>query len=365
MALHDFIDDSIDEVDLTNNILPTMEKSLLRSPEVSLTGRLRSLFTCEELDADAFSIVIADFFTAYSQTLDSTIFRRILTATVNSTKSSNLTVRTGAVQLFKTIITKTSDSADLKLALDELLTLPRTGKTAGADHRLALYTMLGHLPTSLDVSPAVSEGPTLLAKETHDGCITVLSVSLAKHIVFCLSENIALPSAALTSITKEMNSLKPPLRRAFSSLVGNVLWQLGDLKTQASLDFAKAVLPSLENSLKTVAASPAAPPAGPLEGYIAVALLLGPYNKSGKFGRSIVFLRAKRFSEAVCTCAFVLILQRTRLIEMRLSSHCSQVAQSRPSCCGKESIKSSLKPTIKYGFFVLAKPYCHFTRLRS
>lgn len=310
--------------------------------------------------------MIADFFTAYSQFVDSVVFRRILTTTINSAKSSNTAVRAGAIQLFKTIILKTSEPADLKVALDELLTLPRTGKTAGADHRVALYTMLGHLLNSSDVSPVVAEsGPTLLAKETHDGSIAVLSVSVSRHIIFCLSENIALSAATLTLIVKEMNSTKPALRRAFSALSGNVLWQLGDLKTQASLEFANAVLSSLETSLKTVAASPAAPPAGPLEGYIAVALLLGPYGKSGKFGRSVVFLRAEHFSEPVFAHYFVSLLQRTPLIEMQLCSHCSQVVQSRRSCCGRKSTRSLLNRKIKYGSFVLGKLCCRSTRVKS
>ena len=73
--------------------------------------------------ANAISTVISDFFAAYSQSVDSPACRRILTATVNSAKSSNVVARTGAVQLFKTVIAKTSESSDLKLALDELLTL--------------------------------------------------------------------------------------------------------------------------------------------------------------------------------------------------------------------------------------------------
>lgn len=222
--------------------------------------------------------------------MNSATFKRTLTATVNNAKSSNALVRAGAVQLFKTVVSKTNEGSDLKLALDELLTLPRSGKTAGADHRVALYTMLGYLPPSQEVSPAVVEaGPTLLAKETHDGAISVLALSLSRHIVFCLHENLAVPVATQSAIAKEMNAAKPPMRRAFSSLVGSVFWELGDLSTQAAFDFAKAVLPSLETSLKTVAASPAAPPAGPLEGYIAVALLLGPYHHSGKFGRYLSY----------------------------------------------------------------------------
>lgn len=38
VALHGFIESSIDEKDLEQLILPQMEKALLRSPEVSLNG---------------------------------------------------------------------------------------------------------------------------------------------------------------------------------------------------------------------------------------------------------------------------------------------------------------------------------------
>jgi hypothetical protein len=49
------------------------------------------------------------------------------------------------------------------------------------------------------------------------------------------------------------------------------------------------VLPSFETSIKTVAANPLNATAGPLEGYIAIAVLLGPISRSGKFGRPISY----------------------------------------------------------------------------
>lgn len=256
----------------------------------------------------------------------------------------------------------------MKLALDELLTLPRSGKTAGADHRVALYTMLGYLPPTRDVSPTVVEaGPALLTKETHDGAISVLTASLARHIVFCLLENVTIPAGTQTAIARDMNAAKPPVRRAFSSLVGNVLWELRDLRTQAALDFAKAVLPSLETSLKTVAASPAAPPAGPLEGYIAVALLLGPYHSSGKFGRyPVVFPVLKHISEFIlCVPLALLVMQKTWLVGTRHCRGCSPAARSRPSYCGRKSTRSSLSLKIKPGYFVLGKLSCRSTRVTS
>ncbi|KAI0343486.1 ARM repeat-containing protein [Trametopsis cervina] len=268
-GLHDFIHTAITEEDLRTVILPTMEKALLRSPEISLN-------------------VISSFFVAYSHSLDSQVFRRLLTPALSSARSTNPTTRAASAELFKSIVSKISDPGDAKFALDEILNLPKSGKTSGADHRISLYTMLGHLSTSLEVSPAVAQSvPALLAKETHEVALSALASSLTPHLVFTLAENLPLPSDASSLIAKGMNDAKPSIRRAFCSLVGNTLWQSGSVSSSTAQDLVKAILPSIDNNLKTVAGSPTSAPAGPLEGYIALAVLLGPVRRSGKFEDAI------------------------------------------------------------------------------
>ncbi|KAI0077211.1 ARM repeat-containing protein [Panus rudis PR-1116 ss-1] len=268
-ALHDFVQCCVTEGDLNEKVLPTMEKALLRSPEISLS-------------------VIADFFSAYSHPVQGDTFRRLLTPTLNSARSTNAVTRSTACQLFKAIIAKTQDPADLDLALTELLTLPKAGKTAGPDHRVTLYTMISSLVPSRAISPKVIQAlPALLTKETHDAAVSILSTGLSPHLALCLREDITLPADAVSVIVKELNSAKPVIRRAFVTSVGNALWDLGELSTSTSHKFAQDILPALESSLKTVSANPVSAPAGPLEGYVAVALLLGPYARSRKFDDAI------------------------------------------------------------------------------
>lgn len=256
--------------------------------------------------------VVASLFAAYSHPIEGDIFQRILTPALNSAKSSNALVRQNSVQLFKAIIGRTTRPEDQKLSLDELTALPKASKTTGPDHRTILYTMLGDLIPSPAVSANMLQTALpLLAKETHDQAVLALASSLAPHLVFCLRENIVLPSEILALVAKEMNNSKPVLRRAFCSLTGDAIWALGDLPTQTSLDFAKAVLPALENNLKTVVASPAASPAGPLEGYVAAAVLLGPFHRSGKFGRSIK-LRHQRYRYRIPDASFLVSFYRRR-----------------------------------------------------
>jgi hypothetical protein len=144
-------------------------------------------------------------------------------------------------------------------------------------------------PSQLVSNPLVQTLPVLLARETHDAAVSHLASVIPRHINFLFQANESLSRETMTLLAKEMNSAKPALRRAFCSVVGNVMWQCGDLESEASLAFANAVLPSLESNLKTTAMNPLTSPPGPLAGYIALAVLMGPLSRSGKFGEQTPF----------------------------------------------------------------------------
>ncbi|KZT22524.1 ARM repeat-containing protein [Neolentinus lepideus HHB14362 ss-1] len=268
-ALHDFTSDIVSQEDFEKTILPAIEKSILRSPEYSLN-------------------VIREFFLAYSHPLKSESFQKIATSVINSSKSNNVLVRSNAVALFKIISSKSPGVDDLQLLVNELLSLPKAGKTSGPEHRVALFSMLDSLPPSSAVSSAIlQDAPALFTKESHEAAITVLVTSLSVHITALLQANEKIPVGASILIVKEMNSPKPAIRRAFCLLAGTVFWTLGNLESDAALDFAKSVLPAFETNLKTVAANPLGAVAGPLEGYIAVATLFGAFTASGKLGDAV------------------------------------------------------------------------------
>jgi hypothetical protein len=190
--------------------------------------------------------------------------------------------------LFKIVVPKHGEKhEDLRSTVVEVLSLPKTGKTTGPDHRVALYTMLQALPPSPTTSPEViSSVPPLLIKETNDPAIAALGSALSSHLAYQLRENEPLPTPVTSSIVKELANAKPPIRRAFYSAVGGAIWTLDSLENKASAALVKAILPALETSLKNVSANPIGAAAGPLEGYISIALLLGPLKRSGKYGNS-------------------------------------------------------------------------------
>ena len=197
--------------------------------------------------------------------------------------------------MFKALIARSdpSDPDNLsRAAVPDLLSLPMSGKSAGPDHRIALYSMLAFLNPAATVSSALIQSTTvLLAKETHEGVTSVLAAALPPHIIFLLREGSRLPETTQL-IAKEMSSSKPAVRRAFCGLAGSVFFQGQDvLETESGVTFAKALLPSFESSLKTVSSNPLNSSGGPFEGYVAVAILIGPFAQSKKFGKLQAGLR--------------------------------------------------------------------------
>jgi hypothetical protein len=147
--------------------------------------------------------------------------------------------------------------------------------------------MLGLLPPSPSVSAMlVQTGLPLLAKESHDVATTTLANAITPHLAFLLRSGKPLESEITTLIGKGMTNTKPTVRRVFCALTGRAFWDCGDLTSSTSLAFAHAVLPSFETNLKTIATNPLNSTASPLEGYIALAMLLGPFSRCGKFGKN-------------------------------------------------------------------------------
>lgn len=235
--------------------------------------------------------VVSAFFQAYPYTLPNDQFRRVLVIVLNSSKSSNPTTRSNAVTLFRVMVQHNTDQGNFDLCLDEILGPAKAGKTTGPDHRAALYSMLSFLPASPETSKTLAEtAPYLLVKENSDVVVPLLASLLVPHLVCLLKAGIPLPKEAVGNIVKEMASSKPILRRSLCSLTGSVLWDCTETTNEAVQLFLTAVVPTLENGLKTVAANPLGSPAGPVEGYIALAGLLGPLARFPQFGESGMFV---------------------------------------------------------------------------
>lgn len=226
---------------------------------------------------------MSDLLLAYSNPLPKNVFSKLLNSILNGAKSSNTLVRTQSSRLFSFLIDRpNNDNQNTSLAVTELLALPKASKTTGAEHRNALYDMLQAVEPTAEVAITITDAlPSLLAKETNDTAIALLARTLASHITFRLRNNQTIELAVINTIAREMSSSKPVIRRAFCTITGNALWDLGEDHTEAARAFATALYHAFETSLKTVSANPLSSAAGPLEGYVALAVMLGPVSRLG------------------------------------------------------------------------------------
>jgi len=198
-------------------------------------------------------------------------------------KSANPEIRTNSITLFKITLERATDEGK-ETGLTELLKLAQAGKAIGPDRKV-LYSMFSVLSASPQVSSLmVKSVPAVLAKEANEAAIATLASSLTPHLALHLRENLPVPDEVLKLFVSQMQNSKPIVRRAFVSLVGETFWVLGDLTTASATTLARAVVTAFESSLKSIATNPLNASAGPVEGYVAAAVLLGPFSRSGVFG---------------------------------------------------------------------------------
>lgn len=284
-AFNDFFAATITtEADITAQLLPAMEKAVLRSPEVGMT-------------------VLASFFAAElpEQAATSAIKMQVLSSVLTGAKSTSAPTRAAAVELFKHLFcsdskdqsrrnTHEGNPSDTPAVVEQISALFKAGKTSSADHRCALFSMLAAVSAGPSTSLAITTlALSSLTKETgHEPTVLAIADLVTHHLPSALSEdaNGTLPSAAIAALVKAMQEPKPVVRRAAHAAVASAIMAIDTTPSPSAVAFAEGVLPGWESALKTVLSNALNAPAGPMEGYCAVAVFKGRLAgwKSKKIG---------------------------------------------------------------------------------
>lgn len=229
-----------------------------------------------------FFIAVVAFYQSYHKNLASGDVNALTIAVLSVAKSSNVLVRTNAVNLLKAILSRSLSDDEMKQLTEAILLPLNSGKTTGPDHRHTLYSMLAVLPVNQVASQMIVKATVpLLEKETNDASLSIVAETLSKHLIPLMRDN-KIDQSSVLSVSKEISSSKLPLRRAVTTICGEVLWELsrGDVPWPPSAEkLLESILPALEKTIKDTPTTSSTTGQTPVDAWVTVAVLVGSSRK--------------------------------------------------------------------------------------
>lgn len=208
--------------DLQKELVPAIEKALLRAPEVVLDDLVAPMI--EKLPA--------------GMDLSETFATNFLKPLVASAKSTNATIRAGALRTFTALARRSGDksgSKHLQKVADEIVTPLKSGKITSADQRIVFSDMLATLPTSEGLAASIPQGLAALAvKEANEGAAAAETSAISKHMQWGLQHGIAPNAVTTDAFVKGLTEKRLPFRKLWALSLADLLWSLGDDIAQPS-----------------------------------------------------------------------------------------------------------------------------------
>ncbi|GAB7360485.1 hypothetical protein MBLNU230_g8436t1 [Neophaeotheca triangularis] len=242
-SLADFFSSYVSIDDLRKEIVPGVEKSLLRAPEVVLNDLVAPMIASLPPSLD-FSEVLAD---------------NLLKPLLSSTKSTNAAVRSGAFHTFEVAAKRCHDSKSLEKILEDILTPLKTNKVASADQRTAHANMIGALEATNEVALKASAGLiATAAKEPNEAAASAEVAAASRFISYGLNNGLSLDKSIHDAFSKGLAEKKLPMRRVWALQFADTIWSLPEesLNGDTACDFADAGIPKLIDAFNEVIANP-------------------------------------------------------------------------------------------------------------
>ncbi|KAK3485126.1 armadillo-type protein [Neurospora crassa] len=245
-ALSDFFSSFVTLEDLDKEVFPSLEKGLLRAPEVVLNDLITPLVGALPQDFD----------------LSAALHGKFVKPLLNNVKSSNAVIRSGAVTVFKGLAARSKDVALLEKVADEVLNPLKTGKLASADHRVLHSEMLVALVVSTGIANKIANGlPLVTGKEGNEAALSAETVALNASAVYLLNAGEEIPKPLADAYVKGLGEKKLPVRRTWILRAGDILYAFNK-ESQETLPanfikFAEAIVTPLGTTFAEVVANPA------------------------------------------------------------------------------------------------------------
>lgn len=225
-GLKDFFLEFTTEEDLEKEVVPSLEKSLLRAPEIVLNDLVTLLFHSLSDSIDLSAIL---------QT-------KLLKPLLSNIKSTNATIRQGALSAFKAAVPKCHDMDAVAKIAGEILTPLNSGKLPSADQKVCHAEMLAVMPVSKITASMVA--PTLAGvagKEANEAALGAETLALLHYLEWELLNGMELDKPVIDAFVKGISDKKVPFRRLWTIRLGELLWS-------SNLETIRSKLPTLAES---------------------------------------------------------------------------------------------------------------------
>ncbi|KAB8067613.1 armadillo-type protein [Aspergillus leporis] len=225
-ALCDFFFSFVPYEDVVSDIIPPLEKAILRSPEVVLGGLVSSLCLSLPQQMDL------------SEVLHSKLLKHLL----SSMKSNNAFIRQGAIQSFESLLSRSKTEGLLLKITSEVVGPLKTQKITNPEQRAAYAQALSATLPSVDVSKEVVHGfVPVFARESNEAALEQEIKAFCKHLAFLIHSKIKVSDDVVSTIVKGSAEKRIPFRKLWQLNVGELLWN-ADSATLISAEIEPLVI---------------------------------------------------------------------------------------------------------------------------
>ena len=242
-ALHDFFEAFPTLEEIRKEIIPTIEKALLRAPEVVLND------------------IVSPMILALPESLDlsDVLLSNLLKPLLSNVKSSNPTIRAGTLRTFTALVSRSQNEETIGKIADEVLNPLKQGKVSGVDQKVIHAQMLSAFTESPALSQKIPVGIAPVAlKEPGEPAVVAEVSAMTKHLTYGLANDVALDKAVTDAFIKGMADKRVPVRRLWAIRAADIWSNLTEAQhAQADiLAFCQATLPKLVEIWQEVNANP-------------------------------------------------------------------------------------------------------------
>lgn len=210
-GLQDFFQNFVTREDFQKEVVPPMEKALLRAPEIVLNDLISPVILSLPKSVDLLEILLKNF----------------LKPLLSNIKSSNAVIRSGALRTFQSIVSHSQHDELLDKVADELLDPLKQNKVLGTEQKILHGQMLAALPGSPLLVKKLPSALALLAlKEPNESALESFLLVITKQTRYAFEHHIGLDSLSSEHFVKGITDKRPNVRRLWALRLGDIAWNL-------------------------------------------------------------------------------------------------------------------------------------------